>query len=731
MFADIDGESLSATPLQIITLFNRLMKHVFKLLKMKYNSKHVRILSACDGSKTSFHWSYFNGCTFANSEEQKKFWQYVSHIIESNNEYNDLTYLNQRSDNKCHSACIIDMSVYSNNRAMRTILSHKENSDRTLMPVTATLKSKRKYDINEYLIFSPESDTHYELTIPDIDIRTAKTTYLTRDEVKDIILRNIPNVKIVEFKGRLIKLANDGVRCCLINAEENTSDNSYVIWKRTGLYHGCHNAECEGKSFCIYNSNSKLQEEIKKIEETVVPLNYFDLTDSYTYKKFHSEYNQRHFTSFDEMKIELLKTYHKAINKVLIGQGLYLKKMKDSIDITRKLGSSSFEMTYDYKQQDGRTSVKTISIDRFLNKLNAYENIQCKLDTKNADPDSFNLFTGFQAMRVDLNKISDTSKAKKGLELMKSFLFESWCNSNQVTYNYIISWFAGLVTNLTGINRVALAMVSEQGTGKGFFLEFMKMILRRTNVAETQGIQSISQKHNTIIQNKRLVVINEMSSTRDEFKSNFDKIKTYITDPVIQIEPKGVDPYSIDNIANFILFTNHRDSIIIEDSDRRYAVFEMSSVHRNDVDYFSMLHDACFNQETANAFYTYLLEFKSDNIHKIPESKLKNEMKDISKPSALKFIDAILIKEDSSSILEYSDFTNATSISATVLYNKYSEWCRTNGERAVSSTKFGISAKQKIESKHTKKGRVYIINRPSIDSDDTGSDDSDSDEKSL
>jgi phage/plasmid-associated DNA primase len=151
---------------------------------------------------------------------------------------------------------------------------------------------------------------------------------------------------------------------------------------------------------------------------------------------------------------------------------------------------------------------------------------------------------------------------------MKAFVLETWASGDEAIYRYIISWFAGLVTNLKSINMVALAMVAKQGTGKGFFLQFTKYIIRGINICETQGIGSITQKHNTAIQNKRLVVINEMSSTRDEFKSNFDKIKTYITDPVVQIEPKGVDPYQITNISNFLLFTNHRDSIIIEESDR-------------------------------------------------------------------------------------------------------------------------------------------------------------------
>ncbi len=72
-------------------------------------------------------------------------------------------------------------------------------------------------------------------------------------------------------------------------------------------------------------------------------------------------------------------------------------------------------------------------------------------------------------------------------------------------------------------------------------------------------------------QGKRLVNINEMSSTKDEFKANFDTMKSYITEPTVKIEPKGVDSYTIKNISNFVLFTNHRGAIIVEADDRRYS----------------------------------------------------------------------------------------------------------------------------------------------------------------
>ena len=124
--------------------------------------------------------------------------------------------------------------------------------------------------------------------------------------------------------------------------------------------------------------------------------------------------------------------------------------------------------------------------------------------TSKSDQD-FNCWTGFQAKRV-------TKPASEALELMKRFLFETWASSDETAYAYIVSWFAGLVTNLTGINRVALVMVSLQGAGKGTFLEFMALVLRATNMCSLSGIESVTRKFNKILQGKRLINVNELST---------------------------------------------------------------------------------------------------------------------------------------------------------------------------------------------------------------------------
>ena len=114
-----------------------------------------------------------------------------------------------------------------------------------------------------------------------------------------------------------------------------------------------------------------------------------------------------------------------------------------------------------------------------------------------------------------------------------------------------------------------------------------------------------------------------------------------------------------------------------------------------------MLEEKCFNQETYDAFYTYLLDFPTVSIRAIPDTELRREMINLSKATPLKFLDAV-VEEDL--------FNGEEEVNATVFYQRYSEWCRENGERNVfTSTKFGTCLKGKIEKKRMRIGMVYVL----------------------
>ena len=112
------------------------------------------------------------------------------------------------------------------------------------------------------------------------------------------------------------------------------------------------------------------------------------------------------------------------------------------------------------------------------------------------------------------------------------------------------------------------------------------------------------------------------------------------------------------------MFSNHRDAIIVESTDRRYAIFEMGHSHMNDTEYFSKIRKECFNQSVADELYTYLLDFPAVSLSKIPDTELRLEMMNMSKPSALKFIDAIFNDSERKEAI----FDEDNTVKSTTLY---------------------------------------------------------------
>ena len=140
---------------------------------------------------------------------------------------------------------------------------------------------------------------------------------------------------------------------------------------------------------------------------------------------------------------------------------------------------------------------------------------------------------------------------------------------------------------------------------------------------------------------------------------------------------------------------------MLEETDRRYAIFEMSSCHLNDHKYFKALADQCFNQDVADAFYMYLLDFDAVPLGKIIDTPLRTELTNLSKSTPLKFLD---------DAIEENMFEGETLIKASELYTKYRMWCENNGERNIyTSTRFGTALKDKINKKRTKSGMCYEL----------------------
>ena len=115
----------------------------------------------------------------------------------------------------------------------------------------------------------------------------------------------------------------------------------------------------------------------------------------------------------------------------------------------------------------------------------------------------------------------------------------------------------------------ALLLQGVQGTGKSYFASVMRHCLGNKNVASPSN-EAIHEPFTGWQKACQLVVIEElMARGRLEL---MNKLKPMITQDIAVIREMYRPPYEQPNRFNLLLFTNHEDAIIIDETDRRYCV---------------------------------------------------------------------------------------------------------------------------------------------------------------
>jgi len=120
--------------------------------------------------------------------------------------------------------------------------------------------------------------------------------------------------------------------------------------------------------------------------------------------------------------------------------------------------------------------------------------------------------------------------------------------------------------------RWATLLQGAQGIGKTFLAVAMARVLGRRNVCKLAASNVINGDHNDWAYGSQLVTMEEVRVVGHNRHSVMDKIKPCISDDDISLRAMYEGVRTVPNITNYLMFTNHHDSLAIDDSDRRYFV---------------------------------------------------------------------------------------------------------------------------------------------------------------
>ncbi|MGC8520018.1 MAG: primase-helicase family protein [Steroidobacteraceae bacterium] len=222
------------------------------------------------------------------------------------------------------------------------------------------------------------------------------------------------------------------------------------------------------------------------------------------------------------------------------------------------------------------------------------------------------------------------------------FIEDVICEGNKEHARWVIGWMARCLQRPWEPAGVALVLRGEQGIGKGFFANHFGKLYDPTHFVPVQKRDHLTGKFNALLRDALLVFVDEAFFAGDPTIKG--PLKAMITEPIVVIEHKGVDPIQFPNMRAFILASNNDLVVPAEMDARRWAVFNVSCEHAGDRAYF-----ADIARELEAGGYGAMMRDLMDvdlnacNPYKGPLTEALIQQKELSLTSAEKFLfDALM-----------------------------------------------------------------------------------------
>lgn len=272
-------------------------------------------------------------------------------------------------------------------------------------------------------------------------------------------------------------------------------------------------------------------------------------------------------------------------------------------------------------------------------------------------------------------------ETKKCVELFLDYINEVLASNNKDVFKYIIKWSSYMCKG----NKNTSALVfktNAEGVGKSTYPVFLRQYVLGPDLSLEDGSEPLKSKFNGILGGKLFVYFEELETFgASEWMAVSSVLKRQITSNTYCLQNKNQDAYTVENINNYMLLSNHD----IEDGGRRFFVADISTHRKGDRKYWDNLYSKCFNKKVGYAFYCYLCEQDTTNFNSQDFPITVNKLNSVSKrldPVYLFLKEQYLLKNKSINS-KLSDF-----------YEEYTCWCLENSKRKCQKTDFTQKLKE-------------------------------------
>jgi hypothetical protein len=633
---------------------------------------------------------------FAISETERK--DKISyHIILHNKKvlFSDFcTYMKQNKIefNKFH----IDNSVYKTYQKFRLIKCRKENQKELLKPLT------HKKDLTKHLITA--FDDHNELI--KLKLKSEITTNKnTPKEIKKIAAKHYCDI------DRLTYICND-----LAVSRFDYYVNSWCDIALSICNISIDN-NFDGKTLLLKLSQQSSRFDFIKFNEFLS--NSYKYTEGYGLGCILNMLKEDNYESFLLNTLGYEKTYanikeefEKNNFKLMYPFMFCTEKYDDVIVSKNKDFTGAYHNKYYYaieekedkKGNATRKLIKSPFIVRWVadETMRTYDKFDFYPDITSCPNVIYNLFDGLKINKEKIDVEYDESKIDLILNHIKKLT-----GNNKECFDYFVKWLAQIVQEPNKLSRTAIIFISDQGTGKNIFTDWVgSKILGKKYYFTSEKADDIFGTFAEGLKNKLLVNLNETSG-KDTFELS-ESIKSKITDKTITYQKKYMSTIVINNYSRFIFTSNNLTPVKIDISDRRFVVMQCdnSQIKLKDK-YFEPLIEQMDSLESQQIFYKYLMnvDIKGFNFEKErPITELYNDIKNVNTPKVILFIMDLI---DNHKLDEQYSFKK--------LYEKYETFLSRNGytDYKTNTNKFSRALKSisGIDKRKSKFVEVHICKK--------------------
>lgn len=177
-----------------------------------------------------------------------------------------------------------------------------------------------------------------------------------------------------------------------------------------------------------------------------------------------------------------------------------------------------------------------------------------------------------------------------------------------------LDWLSWVVQNPGKHVNWSILLQGVEGDGKSFFGFLMRAVMGVSNV-QMLNAHILESPFTDWVVGQCLTCIEEVRLIKATNKFELlNRIKPFITNRIIEVHPKGKPTYDAVNTTSYLLFSNYRDALPLDDDGRRYCVLfsqwqhkdKLDAFKRENPDYYEKLYATI--EECAPALRKWLLE---------------------------------------------------------------------------------------------------------------------------